>query len=283
MFYIYKLCLFVADILPINFSFFLATVLGNLWYLFSRYKKTILFNNIKEIIKTDKKNINNICRKIFINYAKYFLEFFLLNKKWSSKAVITRLFINTRGEELLHKVINNKIPTILITAHIGNWDIGAAYICSLMKIKGYVMVEKLKDKKIFELYKKIREKHNMIPIEAGVEGSSRLIRIIKEGGIILLPADKVISGVSNTEMVEIFDKKVILPSGYVRLLRMNKNAKLLAGCAIRQEANKFALLIEEININNNFNIMQEIAKVLQNYIKNNIEQWYMLQVFFSSP
>ncbi len=153
-----------------------------------------------------------IARRHFCNLGKGLIE--ILNLKNLKKDRLEKL-ISVEGEEYLKAAEASGKGTILITGHIGNWELMAA----ALSIRGYhlhVIATPLYDPRIDEAVIKIRAGFNIETISRGTPSSSRkILNVLRSKEILglLIDQDTRVDGV----FVNFFNKKAHTPAGAAQL------------------------------------------------------------------
>ena len=89
MYYLYKIGRLIALSLPLKGGYFIAIVLARLYCFFSVKDKEALAINLKMVLKDkgNKKIIKHYSRSIFINFAKYLVDFLRFSKLDKERAL----------------------------------------------------------------------------------------------------------------------------------------------------------------------------------------------------
>ncbi|MCM8818177.1 MAG: lysophospholipid acyltransferase family protein, partial [Candidatus Omnitrophica bacterium] len=154
---------------PEKLCFFIARVITEIRYLFTPKLKRIMGKNL-EIILTyrDKKNyerqeIMRYVKETYINFGKYMAEFFTIPKlnyqKVKKKVIVENI-------ELLEEKLLKGKGVIVLTAHIGNWEL-AGIVTSILGYKICAIAIPYLTPKITEIYKRIRESKGVEVILTG--------------------------------------------------------------------------------------------------------------------
>ncbi|MFH1613047.1 MAG: lysophospholipid acyltransferase family protein [bacterium] len=276
LYFLLKIGIFLSYIIPRKLSLFLAEIIGYLCFLICRKKRKIITENVITVL--NKKNIDiKIVKNIFINYSKYYVDFLYL--EWFKKR--KNKISNIVNVNYLKDAIQKNKGVILVTAHLGNWDVGALnFIQSGFSMN--VVVERLYPKKLYEFYRKNRQKLGVKVISSG------FVNVIQEklrnNEIVAIVVDRNVEG-KGVE-VEFFNKKTKMPVGPI-VLALRTGAVIIPGFTIRKNDNTYlTFLLESIEIEKKKNLEQTIKynlekmnKVIEEQIKKYISQWYNLQPF----
>ena len=144
-----------------------------------------------------------------VYYARNFGDFLRLYHM-SSRELVNQT--QTRGVELISNVLSLKKGVIVVTAHIGNWEVGSNFFAALdFPIAGVAESAGPGDT-FYKLFKRYREHFGMEIIS--LEDPSimfKLRKYLRKGFLIGLIGDRDISGTGIE--VEFFGKKARFPQG----------------------------------------------------------------------
>ncbi len=257
LFYLAK---FFIKLLPLNFLPFLGSQLGKYSFLILKSKRNLVYENLKIAFPHwDKEKLKKCVLENFKHYGITFLELFktenLLNK------------IEIEGIENLKEK-----PSILITGHIGNWELMAQALG-----KNGVPLFALAKKSYLNVFTKflinLRKKGNVETILRSENDSpKKLLKAIREGKVLgfLIDQDTKVDGI----FVDFFGRPAYTPKGPVEIA-LKKNIPLNFGYLVRKGNLKYYLKVERIdNISLNLEeILRIINKKFENIIKAHPTQW----------
>jgi len=184
-FFLFYLTIFFR-LFPLTIALKIATYLGKLFfYINHTHRKRAINNLIRAFPEKDYQKILRICKQVYINLAKVFMEFIFLPK-------IDRNYVNRKvkviGEENLKEALKKKKGIVAVTGHIGNWELLGTIVVKI----GYPLAaiyHPMKNPYSDKLFYKIRSATGMelIPMKDSLRGS---IKALKENKLIGLIADQ---------------------------------------------------------------------------------------------
>ncbi len=147
--------LYLLGKIPTPKSVALSNVLGDLWFLCDRKHKKIVLNNLSMAYKNQIKPLKRrqLAKKVFQNTVRMLFEYAWFHTR-SPKDVAE--FIKIKGLHHLKKAHSKKKGVLLLTGHMGNWEV-ATVVTSLTGLPLSVVYRKIKSKPIDLLVKKNRE------------------------------------------------------------------------------------------------------------------------------
>ena len=127
----YYATFFVARYLPVNLSRWLAKVVALIIYVFSKKDREGLAINLSTALDrpVDDPIVRRTVRQVFLNYGHYMFDFFLLPQLPPHK--VKNYFADTKGEEFLKNAMAKGKGAILLSAHVGNWEVGGSLLRAL--------------------------------------------------------------------------------------------------------------------------------------------------------
>jgi len=272
----YKFVEFLALATPYPLTYLIASVSARILFNLNINVDT-LKTNVANVLNLDKndKEVAAIARKIYINWFMTVADF-LKHTRVSKEKLKQRIEI--AGFENLDKALEKGKGVVIFTAHIGNVEWGACRVAA----EGYNMWATGLHRP-FEPTNKFFESRRLVKGVKIVYVNKSLLnifRILKNNGIIAMPTDWDSQGTAHIH--DFFGKKAYIPSGPVEIA-MKSGAPLIP-CFIYRK-NKYNHFIEmekplELETEGEKKELLDIntakmAKVLQKYIKEHLDQWEM--------
>jgi len=277
-FILYKLGEFLACSLPLKAAYKVAIFFSDFRFIYAREDRRNVLENLKVIFpEKSEAEIRAIRRAMFRNFAKYLVDFFRFVK-------MDRNFIHskitTEGTDSFDRALKNNNGVIVLTAHIGNWELGGVVIAML----GYplwVVALPHKNKMVNDFFDGRRKDKNINVIPFG-KAARQCLSLLKENKMIALVGDRDFSH-ERGQVTELFGKQVYLPKGPAALA-LKTGAMIVPGFMIRNSDDTFTLKIEEaVPIAQENGLEEAINRykiVLEDYIRKYPEQWFMFKKFW---
>ncbi|MDP8218824.1 MAG: lysophospholipid acyltransferase family protein [Candidatus Theseobacter exili] len=228
-------------------SLWLAEKLGDISFMLDRSRRKNILSNANVILgtKADLKSKEHLGRNVFRNFWKYIVDFICLTDYYLEN--IDSLVTFT-GLEHLDKCLAQGRGVIILSAHIGNWELAGM----LLAAKGYPLNTVYlphKDVRVNQLFLDIRGKTGMksMPVEIAVHGCQD---VLKRGEVLALLGDLLL-GDKGQETV-FFDKKVKLPKGPA-ILALRTDSFLMPAYCVRKPEGGFLFCFEEPFLANSVN------------------------------
>jgi lauroyl/myristoyl acyltransferase len=271
----FKIIIFLIKILPRKTLYFIGRQLINILLLFKKKDIAVVKKNffiIKNCPLTQEQSKQYI-KKNFYNFTYYLIDFLAspaLNKQNVDD------FIKIKGKENLKEAIKHDKGGIIISAHIGNWELGAHWIA----LKGYklnAVALPHKNKKVNDIFSNNRSNKGIQTIDLG-KASRQCLKVLKENEFLALICDRVFDPAEKTIKVDFFNKKIKIPRGPA-YLSMKTGAVIVPCFCIRHGIGKYTLIIEKpiYPTNNEVDIAKSYMKLVEKYINLYPEQWFAFQ------
>ena len=236
-YFLYKIGLFLLHRLPSRFSYKLAAFVSDLQYFFSFRDRLAVKNNLKNIVPSDDK-ISFLARDVFRNFGRYLIEFFQMKEM----ADVNFIKNNVRIEGIAHldKIIAEGKGGIIVTAHIGNWELGAV----LLSVLGYPLMAIAlphKERPVNDLFNDQRETKGVTVVPTN--GALRqCIKQLRSNRLVALVADRDFS--ANGIVMDFLGRKMMVPKGPA-MFSLKTGAPILPMFLIRTRDGKFDLFCSD--------------------------------------
>jgi lauroyl/myristoyl acyltransferase len=241
------------------------------------YKKAVdnvKANLMKALPSMSEADISAMALRLFMNYSKYLVDygrFTGLNKK----RIIDKI-ISYEGRENLHAALAMKKGIILLTAHLGNWELGGIFFGSY-GLKTNVVTMKDSNDQIDEVRKSYREQYNVNTITIGASPFStvEMLNALNNGEMIAMLIDRYQEGMDYLE-TDFFGCPERFPKGPFTLSRLT-GAPIIVAFVVR-EGNGYKGIIETPLVvkekKEEADVLEHTVHVLEQYILKYPDQWY---------
>jgi KDO2-lipid IV(A) lauroyltransferase len=270
----YKIGQVLTLIFPLKFSYWLGSRIADMHYANSKKDREIVLNNLRHICG-DRGDLEHLARSVFRNFAKYLAEFLRVSRM--DERYIKRK-VEFEGIENLTEVLKQKKGAVLFSAHLGNWEWGAALVAYLgFPISAIVLAHKHKNVNDFFINQRTIKGIGSIPLGGSVRRSMKLLAANETVAIL---ADRDFS--NNSVPVDFFGKKAMMPVGCAIFAIKNKSP-LVPVFIARQGNDRHKLTIEkplELDLTGKKEddikkVVQATTNVIERYVRMHPEQWFM--------
>ncbi len=275
MYYFFILGKIIALGLPRRISYLIANLFALIHFYWSSKDRAAVFYNLKPLIE-GKKRRKQAARKVFINFAYYLTDFFRyskLNGKFIKK------YVHFEGLETVDRLIKKKQGAILLTAHLGNYELGGA----IMSLLGYplsVVALPHLDLRTNNFFNNQRKKAGIEVIPTGLSVKTS-IAVLKKGRLLALLGDRDFSHSGSKQRV--LSRYAYIPRGAAFFAKKG-NAAVIPAFFVRENKYYYRLIFEEkIEAQQDSKedyIIKKYVSVLEKYLKKYPEQWYLFQRYW---
>ena len=266
--------------LPLRLCHLLGKIVALLIYVFSKGDRRGLAFNLSLALKrpVDDPFIRKTVRQTFINYGHYMVDYFLMPQLPPHKAKI--FFARLKGEGILQDALAKGQGAILLSAHVGNWELGG----TMMRLAKYslTMVAMVHNTPATNaLVNRLRKGKDIRVIEVDQSPFSgiEILHHLRENEIVAMNGDR--NFFDRGQPVTFFGSEVGFPVGPV-VMAMKSGAALIPAFVLRQPDGKYfgvleksiPLLLEgkrDDVIKKNLN---KTARIFEEYIRRYPDQWY---------
>ncbi len=282
---LYRLLAALTGPLPPRMGYWVTRRAGGLLYRFSPNLREILAHNLRHVLgpAADEAQVQALIRQACVSIAKVHYELFRISRMTPDQILD---LVQVEGFDHLQQALERGKGVIVVTAHLGNVDmVGQLPLARGIPISGAVW--HLQPERLFRYTLKLRQIHGLrlFPTDGPMLG---LLRALKRGELIGLPADRVFAG--NARMVDFFGRPAWLPSGPARLSRRT-GAPLLPAFVERLPGDTFRVHIEPaLDVPQTGDVeadiasaMEEIVGIMEHYISQHPEQWLVAAPIWPMP
>jgi len=210
---------FISDFI-LNLIF---KISAKIWFLIDNERKLAVKNNLEIILGYSN---NRLIYETFENYMLNFVDF--LKSKYRDCEDILN-YLKIENFELLERTYKIKNKLILLSAHIGSWEIALNFI-SCLGYKNMAIVESI-DKRWLDTLNELRaSKGTKLVLNSQIR---EIIKFLNNEGILCVVSDRYVGG--NYLYCEIFNRKRKIPIG---IFKLNEKFKipLVFAYVIRQKS-----------------------------------------------
>jgi len=271
----YKFVELIAFTTPYFFTYFIAIIVARLSFAFGLYLDD-LKTNVSNVLNLDKnsRKVHRIVGKIYINWLKNVTDFLKLPIISKEKL---RERVEIVGLDNLDKALKKGRGIVIFTAHIGNFEWGACRVAiEGYKIWGIALGRPCHRTNNFFDNRRLAKGFKVIYANKILH----VFRILRNNEIIAIPTD--LDPFGNAKPTEFFGKKAYLPTGAVQIA-LKTGAQLIPSFVIRKSKyNHYQIIGKPIKLQREGNKedlikinMAKVLRVIEKYIKENIEEWEM--------
>jgi KDO2-lipid IV(A) lauroyltransferase len=275
-FFLWKFFTKIVHIIGFNRIHKFARLFSFVFFYLIPIRKDVVISNLKKAFpEKSEQEIKKIAFENYVSIGITFMEIMAF-RKMSAKEITELVDVNNL--ELALEKVNAGNGTILLTAHFGNWELGALFMGLALNKQIDVLVKPQRNKLVAKWMSEVREKFGNKEVPLGISIRA-LYKTLINGGVIGIVGDqrgKKEDGV----IVNFFNQPTTTFKGFAALGIKNKVPTVLV-FSLRLPNGKFRIDIDEINYDNLTGTLEEQIKELnQRYIskleaviREHPEQW----------
>ncbi|HTZ11428.1 MAG TPA: lysophospholipid acyltransferase family protein [Candidatus Margulisiibacteriota bacterium] len=278
---LYRIGQRIALSLPLKLAYALGVFISDINYIFARKDRKSVKENLRVIFPEKPENeIRVLGRRMSRNFAKYLVDFFrfpMMDAGYIKKNVKAENF------QYLDEAIAKGKGVIILSAHIGNWEMGGIAIAQ-MGYPLWVVALPHKNKKVNDFFISQREDKSVKVIQLGM-AVRKCFEVFKRNEILALVGDRDFT--DDGIVLEFFGKPSVFPEGPAAF-SLKTGAIIVPGFMFRNRDDTFTLRMEkpiEFNPgsdrkNDIRNLISLYKPLIEDYIRRYPDQWFMFRRFW---
>ncbi|MFH1784197.1 MAG: lysophospholipid acyltransferase family protein [bacterium] len=263
----------VVSCLPWNLSVRIGSVTGFISYYLLRAPRRIVCSNLAlAFIEKSPSEIKKIAREVFSNQGENLFELLSFGKLNAQRV---KKLVNAQGLEHLDKALEKKKGVLLLSGHIGNWELLGAYL-SLVGYPISVIARRVYDERLNKLLVDIRQSKGVMCVLRD-ESSKQLLRCLRSNRAlgVLIDQDTKVQGV----FVDFFGRKAYTPQG-LATLALRTGAAVVPSFIVRDGYKHKIILKEELSLTHSGDEAKDLeintqtfTKIIEEVIRQHPSQW----------
>jgi lauroyl/myristoyl acyltransferase len=231
-----------------------------------------------------KRQLERITGGVFNNVTKAFADSFFLAalppERWAE------VMDPPVGRSNIAKALEQGKGAIILTGHIGNWEVGGI---ALGQAGGETHMVYMPDR--FAAFEQARRKArdlkkvSGLPMGSSFDTSLRVIRLLAENKIITMKGDRSLNGEGIT--IPLFGRDTVFPKGPF-LVSYISRAPILPAFVVLNRDEKYVPIVDDpiyvertgSRENDIRTLALRMARVIEKYIRRYPDQWYMFYPFW---
>lgn len=283
IFYVlYRIGQFLTLAAPLRLSYFVASFFADIHYLLSPKERKAVIENLKVVLNSPEETpeLKAISRGVYRNFAKYLVDFFRFSKIDIS---YIKKFVKVEGLSNIDEALKQGRGVIILSAHIGNWELGGMVLGKLgYRISAVVLTHQHDRVNDFFISQRLLGNFKSIEIGASLRGC---YNALKNNELLALLGDRNFS--TNGIRADFFGRHALMPKG-PSALSVRTGAAIVCGYMIRQPDDTFGIKFEKpIYPDNALTEEAAVREVLSRYMSSMEDtirrfpcQWYVFKEFW---
>jgi len=277
----YRAADFLSHVVPRRFAYWVGLRVADRFFRRDGRGRSAVISNLRHILefkglRPSSETLERLARGTFQYFGKYLVDFFRFTRM--SESVVDRI-VSIEHLERLNQAVAHGKGVLLLSAHFGSWEIGAAVVSALGHPISAVVVPQ-KNKKTNMLFQSRREKRGIKVLPLG-EAARRTLRALRKGELVAMLADR--DYTQHNDLTRFFGAPARLPHGPATLC-VKAGATILPVFLLRENHDTFLLRFHPPIVpgrNSSVSEIQaQICLILEQEIGERPCQWYMFDEFW---
>ena len=277
IYFIFRVFTFLVNIFPKNLQKKLGKGFGKVAYLLTKKRRKVAQNNLEIAFgeELDKKEIENIIKKVYKNLGFMLVEFVLLQKIDESNY---EKFVDIEGYKNLKNAFDKDNGIIIYGAHFGNWEWLGVFI-SLMGFPLNAIVQEQHNSYFDSYINNLRESKGVNIIKLGVSIRKAYSKL-KKGECVFILGDQ--DARDRGWKLNFFGKTASTYPGVIQLAERT-GALIVPSFLIRKDFTNHKLVFyparkveKGLSIKEKKQKLQSLNNLTEKVINENKEQWFWL-------
>lgn len=277
----YRLAQIFSRLLPRRFSYWISLRIADRFFAKDKKGRRAVMANLAHIlqaqnISASEETLKQMTRKTFQLFGKYLVDFFKFSRMTGSE--VKRL-VSIEHLDYLEQAGRMDRGVILTTAHLGNWELGAAIMTALgYRLNVVFLPQRLE--KINKLFENQRRQRGMqlIPLGHAARG---VLQAFKRKECVVMLADRDFT--AHHHSIVFFGKPAQFSSGPSRIA-VRARVPVVPSFVLRQKDDTFLLRFYPPILVQDSTTVEEIdgkiGKVMEKEIAQNPSQWFIFEKFW---
>lgn len=276
-YYFFRIAGPLISFLPMMVGYGIAYIVAHVLYALAPGTRSAITDNMRHVIgwEADDRTLRRSVRRVLTNAAKNYVD---LVKLPHLKLSDIERRVTVHGRSHLEEAISRGKGVILVTAHLGSFDM-AGQILASMSVKTTMLVEALEPQVLLEHVTALRGA-NGISFAVARPGVVRTMNgLLRRGEVVCLACDRDIA--RDGHKCVLFGEEVTVPIEAMRLA-MRTGAAVVPAYNLRRSGNGYDVFFEpalEIATNGDDALssnMKKLTGIIERFISTCPEQWVVV-------
>lgn len=280
---VYRTAAWLSRHLPEKLAYWFGLRVADRFYSFNRKGREAVVSNLRKIcaargVEPAEDALDGLARKVFQYFGKYLIDFFRYARLTPDSI---RRRISFEHREYLDQILAMKRGALLVTAHLGNWELGGAVLAALgYKVNVVVLPSRLD--KLNRMFQRQREQRgvNVIPVGQSAFG---IVRCLRNREIVAMLVDRDFT--MKDDRIPFFGQPARIPRGPA-WMSAKLGVPVLPVFLLRQVDDTFLLrfyppILPEQEGSAEA-IRLKIARILEREIGDQPYQWFIFDDFWNN-
>jgi len=275
---------FFGRLFPRWLMVWFAVLIGNFYWAVMKHDREMVRRNLARVLQ-DSLRVGQTVRRLYVRYAKYLVDYTRMDLL--EERHLRHLVQGFEGREHIDGAIARGKGTLILTAHLGNWEMGGIFL-SLMGYSLTVITAPDVEERLHNYRVRLRheQKIKVVTLDDSLASSLAVLKALQANELVALLGDRDLFGKGIP--VNFFGERVFFPIGPA-LLSYLSEAALIPTFVLMDRDNRYRCIAEPpIALQRSGNRDQDLAEntqriaaVLEKFIRRDPDQWYTFYDYFA--
>jgi lauroyl/myristoyl acyltransferase len=273
-YYLYRFAYWAINRAPRKLVYFIAGLLAEMNFLLNGVARRGVYANQARVLPQETSALERwrVARAAFRNFAYAIADFFYIPNLTQDN--LHEHIAEIRGKEYLDELVASGQGGILVTVHMGSWELAGATM-GLMGLPLTVVALPHKDPRVDKIFTNTRAEGNMEVVPVG-GAMSKLLAALKRGRMIALLSDRDVKGTGLR--LPFFGQLARVPFGHAKLA-LKTGAWIIPGSTYRVDDHRIVLdiqppIVPDLNADTVESLTRRALPVLEDMIRRHPDQWF---------
>ena len=283
LFIAYNLAKLSIEVMPRPISIWVGRRLADICFIFDHGARRAVISNLRHVCsatccdtvtRKGRREVRRLARETFENFAVHIIDFMRLNRV---RADIETGLLRFSHFERFQNAFSLGRGLISVTAHIGNWEMGAAATAS-MGLPLHAVALRMKDRRIDGFFARLRMSGGIRPVALG-HAAWDCFKALKRKEMVAFVADRDVD--RSGYRINLFGREVSIPRGPAEMAAKS-GAPVVPAFCIQETEGRFRLVVEEpIDVDSDMPLDQKVNAInqavvglIEKYISRYPSQWF---------
>jgi KDO2-lipid IV(A) lauroyltransferase len=283
MYLAYNLAHMSIEVVPRPICIWIARRIADACFFLDRRGRDAVIFNISHVLActghnttsvNGKREVRRLARETFKNFAVHIVDFMRIERAGSD---LRTGLIRVEHFDRFQEILSRGRGLISVTAHVGNWEMGAAVVASM----GYpisAITMRLKDGRVNDFFARLRSRGGIRVVLLG-EAARASFRALKRNEIVAFVADRDVN--ESGTLIKFFGRYIRIPRGPAEIAARS-DAPVVPAFLIQEEDGRFRWIAERpIVVDEGLpmdekvkGIEEAMVRELEKYISRYPTQWF---------
>ncbi|MCG2677614.1 lysophospholipid acyltransferase family protein [bacterium] len=271
-------------LLPKELSYRITRLMADAHYFLARPTRRALISNLRVVWGKEKgeREIRRMAHRTFRRFSGYAVDFF-----YSPQINRDNIddWVEIKDLRYMDEALSRGKGVVALSAHLGSWDLGAITLA----LKDYpisAVTLRHGERRATDIFRKQREAKGVkvIPLGAAVR---RCFQALKDNELVAMLGDWDVEG--RGMRVDFFGREAVVPRGPATLA-LEMGAAIVPTFMFKK-GNRYELTFKKpilpkptgVKEKDILNLTKEYLKVIEKYIRNHPEEWFLYHQMWPSP